>query len=83
MVAAPLDGVQGLEAVPGGGQVAGPLPAGWDLEDARTPYCGIATSWKYALFAGQAEVAVPSLPASDGERIWDRYTARNVPVTFE
>jgi hypothetical protein len=27
------DGVEGVEAVPGGGQVGGPLPAGWDLED--------------------------------------------------
>jgi len=34
MVASPSDGVQGLESVPGGGQVAGPCPAGWDLQDA-------------------------------------------------
>ena len=28
-----LGGVQGLEAFPGGGQVGGPFPAGWDFED--------------------------------------------------
>ena len=28
-----LGGVQGLEAFPGGGQVGGPFPAGWDFEN--------------------------------------------------
>ena len=36
MGASPSDGVEGLEAVPGGGQVTGPFPAGWHLQDSTS-----------------------------------------------
>ena len=35
-VAVGSDRVQGLQVVPGGGQVAGPFPAGWDLQDSSS-----------------------------------------------